>query len=212
MSEPITYNIDDVIAAAVAVTRVNPTYVKESQDETVKPNKVLIRGVLANLHQITDEDRYKAQDVRRHWQGLSFTALSRTLNDFETSILDNVSKDTVFDKDNQAIGLISWLPYGYEKGRTKREFEEKIRMADNEPLGNIGSKIHAKITIIQVAGPYNYDGNPTNEKYLHTALTDKNQAVRFYHKQKLDGTNDILANIKQVRDDGITQLNYVKLL
>lgn len=202
-----------VLGAACAAQRINGDYIKETIDnDGVKKiaNKILILEILSNDALITEEDRKKAEDVIQHYRGLTFTALKRTLNEFETSALDYVSLDSIASNNRHAIGTCAYLPYGYDKSIEDKKIDEIIYMADGTDIGKPNQSFTANVKVLKTKGPY--EGFGVTQKYLHLAITENNQAVSFYYRTPLVGTYSISAKVKNKLDTGVIRINYVRVL
>lgn len=207
----------DVFAAACAAQRLNKGFFKEDfyrhhpggKDERVLANKNLTVELLKDrAYLVTDRDREEAEAVRGYWQLKLFGVLADTAGPYEKSAVEVAGRETVFESEWFKAGLIASLPSAYERGvRMDRvnEIKEEAKF-NGKHIGAVGGRVEGKVLIL------NCVYSKTYETYYVTGKVEEN-LVMFASKTKIaeDTEFKIKGRIKQLRDNNVTQLNYVKL-
>lgn len=209
-----TYSADDVWALAVAVDRVNDGYFKEDVWNynspaafiSKKANKAVVRECLRNndYEIVTDADREQGQAVRRHFTSYTLLAIQGQLNDFQTQALKIANINEFTGRNMLEFAIISCLP-----SIARRDMERtavKREIFGSTPLkGTEGEAIQGDVLVMSTSYSKEY------LKYRITARMGES-VVDFWLKEELrkDETYRIKGKIKAFRDNGVTQLNYVK--
>lgn len=209
--QPVMVDTATVFAAAAAAHRVNGgNYVKftplATDEIQVKTNRELIAEFMADTSLITDADRQLGEEVRTHFQGLTFKMLSgKMLNEFEQKALQIASSESMLDRD---AAVVASLPSSYARAAKRKSAEERIADSAKEYLGLLGSKITATGEVVRCVYSTNW------HTYYITLITTGGLAVFFGTKAPVDvGSNvTIEGKVKAHRPGFQTQLNYVKFI
>lgn len=207
----------DVFAAACAAQRLNKGFFKEDfyrhtpggKSEQVLANRNLTVALLKDrAYLVTDKDREEAEAVRGYWQLKLFGVLADTAGPYEKSAVEVAGRETVFESEWFKAGLIASLPSAYERGiRMDRvnEIKEEAKF-NGKHIGAVGGRVEGTVLIL------NCVYSKTYETYYVTGKVEEN-LVMFASKTKIaeDTEFKIKGRIKQLRDNNVTQLNYVKL-
>lgn len=208
----VTYNADDVWAAAVQAQAINGSYVKVSitseSDPNInqKTNRQIVDGLLADPSQITQESRDKGVQVRQYFKGLTFKVLQgKQLNEFNNTAMTIANKDAINSKYDLAV-IVS-LPSTYEKSSKRDDVDRRINFASGGYLGTVGDKITIAMEVVKQVWSQNW-----NTWYV-TGITDDDKVLFFAHKKQMNIGNrvTIQGTVKTFRDN-ITQLNRVKVI
>lgn len=226
MSEE-TYNTQDALILACAAHHQNGGYLKEPVPVLTSDGKVIYQQyankdiILFNLRapnipdhaiaplaiKITDRDREMAENIRKFFRRLVFTAVKNE-EDFWTQVNALLINDTV---PKNRMGYIACLPSMYIKEYARVQFERKIKDLTPEWLGPIGSEVLDRdCEIIEVKRSKNYD------VWNICAIID-NKMVSWMSKPELIPGPCVLIKGK-VKDNSLhwkfqcheTRLNYVK--
>ena len=202
------YNADDVWSAAVQAQSINGSYVKALGPglENHKTNRQIIDSLLADVNQITQESRDKANDVRKYFQAFTFKILQgKPLNEFNNTAM-LISNKEVIDS-NYDIAVIASLPQSYDKGVKRDDVDRRINFARGGYIGVPGDKIKTEIEILKKFWSQNW-----NTWYV-TGITDSDNVLFFayQHETKIGDRVTIQGVVKQHRDN-LTQLNRVKVV
>jgi hypothetical protein len=207
----------DVFAAACAAQRLNKGFYKDDfyrnvpggKSERVLANKNLTVELLKDrAYLVTDRDREEAEAVRGYWRLKLFSVLAETAGPYEKSAVEVAGRDTVFESEWFKAGLIASLPNGYDRGVRMdmvNEIKEEAKFR-GQHIGAVGGRVDGTVLILNCVYSKNY------ETYYVTGKVGEN-LVMFASKTKIaeDAEFKIKGRIKQLRDNNVTQLNYVKL-
>jgi len=209
-----TYDSDLVFAVAVAVQRMNGSYVKDShtteQGTVVSANKLLVAEYLKDDKHtsiVTETDRTLALDIRQYWQGTILNKLlgGKLLSDFDRSVIEYSNASTL--STTHALGVVAYLPEGYNRAQERENVTERIRQTTGEYLGRVGEKIKATVTVVKNSYSQQYNTN------FVTAITEDNSATRFSLRDAptIGSTLVVMAKVK-AHKDGTTMLHYTRVL
>ena len=209
-----TYDTDLVFAVAVAVQRMNGSYVKDShtteQGTVVSANKLLVAEYLKDDKHtsiVTETDRTLALDIRQYWQGTTLNKLlgGKPLSDFDRSVMEYSNASTL--STTHALGVVAYLPEGYNRAQERENVTERIRQTTGEYLGRVGEKIRATVTVVKNSYSQQYNTN------FVTAITADNSATRFSLRDAptIGSTLVVMAKVK-AHKDGTTMLHYTRVL
>lgn len=210
----MNFTADQVWGLAVAADRINGGYLKEDQydfnidqKEPVKrANKIMIKTWLreGTLNVATEADIAAGRDYRDHFKTYTFKAIAGQLNSFQQTAMKIAAKDEFTGRDMYDFAVIGCLPDVARRDRANTELRREIYAA--EPLGGeIGDVVQGEVEIVQCRY------NPNYNKFRISARMGES-FLDFWITSKVEGTRKIKGKIKARRDDGVTQLNYVKLL
>lgn len=213
----MTYTAEQAWGAAVAALRINGDYVKyEERDRDdyaivlKHPNKVVMRGLLdVNPELITAEDRARGLEFRAHFQGLLFREISGGLNDFLQSAMRIAGRDEFTDVDHLDLAILASLPKTAERDIARQTVQNERRelSRDSQHVGKIGDKMSADVEVLSC-----FYSQKWNTFYVN-AKADTNVLMFAYRTELARGqTLRIQGTIKAHRDDGVTQLNRVKVI
>jgi hypothetical protein len=210
-----TFSAEDVWALAVAVDRINEGYFKEDQwrvtgadssELAKKANKSVVRDYLRknDFSIVTDADRETGIEYRRHFTSYTMLAIQGQLNDFQHQALKIANMDQFTGRNMLEFAIVSCLPSiarrDCERTAIKREVFASVPLKGEE-----GDAIEGDILVMSA----NY-----SKEYLKYRVTARmgESVVDFWIKDALtkDETYRIKGKIKGQRDNGITQLNFVK--
>lgn len=205
-----------VWAAACAALRVNGHYTKVSfvkdpdaeKQEVVRPNKDIMREFMFNPSTIADEDYQQAEVVRTYWRDKLMDVLTGTSNQFTTQAVELASKDEF--KANEWLGLatIAYLPFGYTKSvvRDEQQIQKMEAVSISRHFGKVGDKVTGTAMVIDARYSQNWNTYYVTAKFG----TD---VIFFAYRENLEAgtTINFAGTIKAHRDEGITQLNRVKI-
>jgi hypothetical protein len=219
-----------VLELACAAQRFNQDYVKEtapvySDDMKIMSykwaNKMLVLFSLCPekyqsnfsenlpppLLKVTDEDRQQAQEIKKYYRKLMFSAVKGD-NEFHTEVnalLENGEVAT------NKFGFIACLPMVYKRDLSKKEFDRRIKIVDDDYIGMPGEILIDKdCEILESIRSKHY------EAFNILAIID-NKMVSWMGKAdlKLGACVVQKAKIKEhsrhwKNQNKVTRLNYVK--
>lgn len=202
----VTYNADDVWAAAVQAQAINGQYIKSIVISTTqKTNRQIVEELLKDTTQITQENRDTGVTVRNYFKGLTFKLLEgKTLNDFNNTAMTIASKDVITG--NYDLAVIISLPATYEKSSKRDTVDRRINFARGGYLGDLGDKVTVEMEVVKQIFSQKW-----NTWYI-TGLTDDDKVLFFAYKSdmKIGDRVTIQGTVKTFRDNS-TQLNRVKV-
>jgi hypothetical protein len=202
------YSADQVWAIAVRVDRENGGYVKlpvyaETLDVVkTEPNKVIVKEMIRNNYQPTEEEVSAGREVRRYFNTFTMKLLAGKINEFEQTALKIAQKDVFTGRDMYDFAVVSCLPDVARKDAARTELKREI-YASEQLVGNVGDRVQGLITVISCRYNQNYNKFRVQAR-MGEAFVD------FWYSQELEGELTIKGKIKAVRGDKTTQLNFVK--
>lgn len=203
----ITFNADDVWAAACAAQRINGAYVKYVEDGIkIEPNRVIVERLLGNPSElIKDEDREQGKKVRQYYQALSFKILKGIkLGSFENDAMLIANRDTV--SGNFDIAVISSLPAAYERNVIRDDVNRRISFAAGSYIGAVGTKHVLDIEVLRSNFSQTYNVN------FITGITESDSVVFFAYKNPMNvGAKVSIGGTVKAHRENQTQLNRVKV-
>lgn len=204
-SRAVSFNADNVWAAACAAQRISGKYVKYPDGE-FKTNRSIVDSFLENPGLLTDIDREQGQVVRTYYKGLSFKILAGIkLNEFDHTALTISNRDVI--ESLYDIAVITSLPSCYDRSVKREDIESRIRNADGGFVASVGSKVRVTVEVIRTVFSQNY------QCWFITGITKENQALFFSYRQQLEvgATVEVAGTVKAHRDNS-TQLSRVKVI
>jgi len=205
------FTADQVWGLAVRVDRLNGGYVKlpvfhETLDVVkTEPNKVVVKELLRNNAQPTEDEIAEGQRVRAHFNSYTFLALQGKLNDFQHQALKIAQMDSFTGRNMLEFSIISCLPDVERRDASRREFMQAL-YASEQIKGVEGDKISGYLTVEQCRW------NPNYNKFRVQGRMGESFVDFWFGRELLVGANlPIKAKIKRQRDDKSTQLNFVKV-
>ena len=204
---PLNLNADDVWASACMAQRLNQGYIKVSEDAPAgQTNRNLVTKFLADITQITDEDREQGKLVRAFFQGYTFKILKGIkLSEFDNLAMLLSNRDII--DTNYDVAVITSLPSGYERGMKRQTVDQRISFAKGGLIGRVSEKVSVSIEVLK-----SFYSQQWNTNYI-TGITSDDQVLFFAFKQPLEVGKmyDLYGTVKAHRDN-VTQLNRVKIL
>jgi hypothetical protein len=205
------FTADQVWAIAVRVDRINGGYVKypvyhETLDVVkTEPNKVIVKDLIRNGYQPTDEEVEAGRSVRAHFNSYTFLALQGKLNDFQHQALKIAQMDRFTGKNMLEFSIVSCLPDVARRDQARKEFTALLR--DSTPIqGTEGDRISGYFTVEQCRF------NPNYNKFRIQGRMGESFVDFWFGRELLVGANlPVKGKIKRQRPDNSTQLNYVKI-
>lgn len=190
-----TYPTIRAFAAAVLA------YQNGQYDQT---NKVHMRDSLDAGEEYSESVIDRAKEIMQFYQGLTFKVLSgAAMTDLNKTLMNAASSETVSARQ---LGAIAYSPKGYEYGKQRVDYEDRIRFATGELLQPIGGKFAGTVEVLRCIFSANY------QVYFVTAVTEGDSIVYFAAKKSVAAGSrvSISGTIKAHRTDQ-TQLNRVKI-
>jgi hypothetical protein len=208
---PVTYTADQVWAIAVRVDRINKGYVKlpvyaETLDVVkTEPNKVIVKDLIRNGYQPTDDEVEAGRAVRAHFNSYTFLALQGKLNDFQHQALKIAQMDSFTGRNMLEFSIISCLPDVARRDAARKEFMQAL-YASEQIKGTEGDKISGYLTVEKCQFNANYN------KFRVQGRMGESFVDFWFGRELLVGANlPIKGKIKRLRDDKSTQLNFVRV-
>ena len=205
------YTADQVWAIAVRVDRENGGYVKlpvyaETLDVVkTEPNKVIVKEMIRNNYQPTDEEIEAGRAVRSHFNSYTFLALQGKLNDFQHQALKIAQMDSFTGRNMLEFSIISCLPDVARRDAARKEFMQSL-YASEQIKGAEGDQISGYLEVTQCRF------NPNYNKFRVQGRMGESFVVFWFGRELSVGTNlAIQGKIKRLRGDKTTQLNYVRI-
>ena len=205
------FTADQVWGIAVRVDRDNGGYVKlpvyaETMDVVkTEPNKIIVKEMLRNNLQPTEDEIAEGQRIRAHFNSYTFLALQGKLNDFQHQALKIAQMDRFTGRNMLEFSIISCLPDVERRDRARKEFIEQL-YASEQIKGAEGDKISGYITVEQCRW------NPNYNKFRVQGRMGESFVDFWFGRELLVGANlSIKGKIKRQRDDKSTQLNFVRV-
>ena len=205
------YSADQIWGLAVRVDRENGGYVKlpvyaETMD-VVKtyPNKVIIKDLIRENIQPTEEEVAAGRAVRSHFNTYTFLMLTGKINDFQRQALKIAQMDKFTGRNMLEFAIVSCLPDVERRDRARKEFMAEL-YASEQLQGAEGDKISGYLEVT------NCRFNPNYDKFRIQGRMGESFVDFWFSRELLVGANlPIKGKIKRLRDDKSTQLNFVKV-
>ena len=205
------FTADQVWAIAVRVDRNNGGYVKlpvyhETLDVVkTEPNKVIVKDMIRNNYQPTDEEVEAGRSVRAHFNSYTFLALAGKLNDFQHQALKIAQMDRFTGRNMLEFAIVSCLPDVARRDAARKEFMAEL-YASEQIQGAEGDRISGYLTVEQCRF------NPNYNKFRVQGRMGESFVDFWFGRELLVGANlPIKGKIKRLRGDKTTQLNFVKV-
>jgi hypothetical protein len=207
----VEFTADQVWAIAVRVDRNNGGYVKlpvyhETLDVVkTEPNKVIVKDMIRNNYQPTDEEVEAGRSVRAHFNSYTFLALAGKLNDFQHQALKIAQMDRFTGRNMLEFAIVSCLPDVARRDAARKEFMAEL-YASEQIQGAEGDRISGYLTVEQCRF------NPNYNKFRVQGRMGESFVDFWFGRELLVGANlPIKGKIKRLRGDKTTQLNFVKV-
>lgn len=211
------YTSEQVWTAAAVAQRHNGEYLKyDVMDYESTPPKVLklnskslMQEVLAGRIPAFPSDTEYGLKVREHFRGKVMDILVGRASSFIQSAVNTANKEE-FDerKDRLDMAIIASLPQSYERDVKRESVDDRRRALSAEGhVGKIGEKFTGDFVVLSCSYSHKYNCFCVNAE-------SNNHAFFFFLHQKVDTgtTYKMKGTVKAHRDEGVTQLNRVKVL
>lgn len=205
------YPTMDVVAAACAAQRINGAYIKApfqlGDENPRKTNRELVYSFLEDISNIQDCDRQQAEDIKTFYKGYTFKVLSGAyLSEFDRNTMKMLEEE--FTPEGYNVAVLASVPSSYLKAKKRDEADRRARFAQGGLIGNVGDKVQMDVEVLKSIYSKNWN------TYYISAINSQDQAVFFAYKQEIaPGTLlHIKGTVKRHREDGVTQLNRVKVI
>jgi len=212
------FPVDTVWAAACAAQRINGEYVKEEQwmRNATPPyiskrrSRDVMMDFLRGAETLTDEDREAGEDVQKFLQNdLTFRALKGRLTDFDQSVSKVLAVTDAFDtvRHRYELAVVACLPQSHQRTMARQEQQQRLRSARGGLIGQPGDKIMTTVEVVSATYSQQYG--------IHwiRAVTQEDQPVFFSNRARFEpGTRITIKGAVKAHKDGVTQLNYVKVI
>ena len=220
-AQPVSkqFPVNIVWAAACAAQRVNGEYLKEGRNEygdkgevlsTKRRNRDIMLEFLHTPDQLLPQDLVAGEDARKFLQNdLTFRALKGRLNDFDQSVSKVLAVTDVFDtvRDRYELAVIACLPQSHQRAVARQEQQQRLRSARGGLIGQPGDKISTTVEVVSATYSQQY-----NTHWIR-GVTQADQPVMFSNRASFEpGTTLTIKGSVKAHRDGVTQLNYVKVL
>ena len=158
--------------------------------------------------QIEDEDRAEADEIRKYYKRLLFSAVKGD-NEFQTEVNAILSSEVV---PSNKVGYVACLPSVFKRDYARNQIDKRARSVEKGYLADIGKNVVDKdCEVIESNRSKNFDA------FNITAIID-NKMVSWFSKVdlKLGACVVVKAKVKdhtthwKHKDTDITRLNYVK--
>jgi hypothetical protein len=207
----LEYTADQVWGIAVRVDRMNGGYVKmpvycEKFDAVkTEPNKVIVKELIRNNVQPTEDEIEAGRAVRAHFNSYTFLMLTGKINDFQKQALKLAQMDVFTGRNMLEFAIVSCLPDVERRDRARKEFMAEL-YASEQLQGAEGDKISGYFTVEKCQFNANYN------KFRVQGRMGESFVDFWFGRELLVGANlAIKGKIKRQRPDKSTQLNFVKV-
>ena len=218
------FKTQDVLAVAYAAHRINKGYIKdtyrfsEPNNNTVFSNKDLLKfqfrpefrpDDFKPLH-TTDEDYASVNDALKHFRRYTLGIIGDTLNEFQRSVIEAVSLETV---NYNQLGLIAYVPELVIREITENGLKKTIRteFRESKYIGGVGESVEGVCQILHCHYSSHYERYAYTADYMGNLISfwnkfeiPVNEHRRFKAKVKAHTKNRLF-------DVSETALNYVKV-
>jgi hypothetical protein len=205
------YTADQIWGLAVRVDRENGGYVKlpvyaETLDVVkTEPNKIIVKELIRNNAQPTEEEVAAGRVVRAHFNSYTFLMLTGKINDFQKQALKIAQMDVFTGRNMLEFAIVSCLPDVERRDRARKEFMAEL-YASEQLQGAEGDKISGYFTVEKC------QFNPNYAKFRIQGRMGESFVDFWFSRELLVGANlPIQGKIKRQRPDKSTQLNFVKI-
>lgn len=158
--------------------------------------------------QIEDEDREEAEEIRKYYKRLLFSAVKGD-NEFQTEVNAILSSDMIA---SNKVGYVACLPSVFKRDYARNQIDKRARSVEKGYLADVGNNVVDKdCEVLESNRSKNFDA------FNITAIID-NKMVSWFSKTdlKLGACVVVKAKVKdhtthwKFKDTDVTRLNYVK--
>ena len=214
----VTYTAEQAWAMAVAIDRINGGYFKEDvyvyenecRKRTTQANKLMLKDwIRSGVTEVTEEDTALGREYRAHFQGLLFREIAGGLNDFLQGAMRIAGKDEFTDVDNLDLAILASLPATAKRDIARQTVQNERRelSRDSQHVGKIGDKMSADVEVLSC-----FYSQKWNTYYVNAKANTNVLMFAYRTELKRGDTLRIQGTVKAHRDDGVTQLNRVKVM
>lgn len=211
------YTAEQVWTAAATAQRINGDYIKyDVMNYDVTPpvvlktnSKTIMKNVLEGRAASLPEDVEYGAKVRAHFQNKVVDLLVGKASPFMQSAINAANKEE-FDerKDRLDLAIIASLSQSYERDVKREKVDDRRReLGTAGHVGTVGEKYQGEFKVLTA----NF-----SQKYNCFCITAESagHAFFFFLHQRIDvgQTYKMRGTVKAHRDEGVTQLNRVKVL
>ena len=224
-----SYPLQTVLELACAAQRMNGDYLKQSEAITASDgivvgykwaNRMLLSFTLGEVKHTSNDptmqmpllkantaDRELAEDIKKFYRRLAFTAIDGT-DEFKTTINLLLNSEAV---PSNKLGFIACLPGQYVRDFSTNKLERAVKTVEEGYLASVGSELHdLDCEILLCQRSRNFDA------YNVDAVIN-NMLVSWMGKYKLELGPCVIVKAKVKDhtfhwkyDTPVTRLNYVK--
>lgn len=207
MKKSFVYPMTDVFAASAMAYRVNgDQYLKYPSFGSVRPNWDLMVEALTSMPEnITDADRQRGDEVRRHFRRVLFTILSKdVVSSFDRSISEFLDNETT--RSALEIAIIASLPKVHAADVARRSVDERINFARGGYIGAVGDRIEVEVEVLRTIYSKNWNC------YFMTAITTDEQLIRWSASNSVEtGLKTTIRGTVKSHTENQTKLGRVKI-
>lgn len=138
----------------------------------------------------TDEHKVLAEQIHKHFKGLSFKAMADKMNDFEKAVFKVITATELNSRD---VGIVASLPSSYHhEMKCKADLKAKKELAKNSTyLGAVGDRLDTEMVVVTHKWLERFNcfvvNGVANDKDMVAFFTGKDAAT-FGKKCKIRGT------------------------
>lgn len=211
------YTAEQVWTAAAVAQRINGEYAKyDVMNYDVTPpvvlktnSKTIMKDVLEGRTVSTPEDVEMGQKIRAHFQNKVMDILVGKASSFVQGAV-NAANKAEFDerKDRLDLAIIASLPQSYHRDVKREVVDDRRReLGTAGHTGTVGERYAGDFSVLSCSFSQKYNCYCINaESAGHAFFFFLHQRVDVGQTYKMRGT------VKAHRDEGVTQLNRVKVL
>jgi len=211
-----TVTVEQVWASSAYAYRINGCYNKHTNtvfsnnnagQENLVSNGHLAHYALMYLELLTEADFEHGRNMRQHFKGLTFKALTKSLNDFEknVSMLADCEDWNYTTNIHLHFAILMSLAGTFKRDKVREKTDYTIARANSTHIGNIKERLDLKIQVL--CNVYSKQW----ETYYITGITVDENIVFFAYREELNMHQPyhIRGTVKAHRDNAQTQLNRV---
>ena len=191
-----------VFAAALRVFEQHPDGHQNHYDTR---NKLHIRSALSESVEYDSEHMRRADEMIQYYRGLTFKIIAgQRLTPLNQKLMELASQELISDNE---VGAVAYAPQGYQHGKKRQDFDDRVRYARGDLIGTPGDKFFGTVEVLRCIYSHNYNVN------FVTAVTESDSVLYFAIKNSVEtgAKLNIRGTIKAHRDNQ-TQLNRVRVL
>jgi len=207
MKKSFVYPMADVFAASAMAYRVNgDQYLKYPGYCAWRPNRDLMIEALTTMPEnITDADRQRGDEIRRHFRRVLFTILSKdVVSSFDRSISEFLDNETT--KSALEIAIIASLPKIHATDVARRSVDQRLNFARGGYIGVVGNRVDVEAEVLRVIF------SRTWNCYFMTAITTDEQLIRWSASKGVEvGLKAMIRGTVKSHAENQTKLGRVKV-